>query len=262
MEAVHARFAGSNPDLANGFAEHAPMGAEAMLAMGVDPGSVLRWSERHEPEPADRGSPVRVAYENVRAELDGEEWRYLAALHIDRNVGGLDARLFHGLIRTAHAVRALEHHDNQAGRAELATGLAAWSIWGVDRSTDEPHEVGGDPMEVVLDAALRGAAAFVQKPSIVTIHAVTAPMAFLLVADLVDAAAHRRAAAVFTRTHRNYPAPPTDLASIPRPGTEELAGVLAQWDAHPAKLVEAALRGHDRTGQVTFLHAARAMLGR
>ena len=34
------------------------------------------------------------------------------------------------------------------------------------------------------------------------------------------------------------------------------------WDAHPAKLVEACTRAHERTGDPVFLLAARRVLGR
>jgi hypothetical protein len=90
--------------------------------------------------------------------------------------------------------------------------------------------------------ARRGAGAFVATPSIFTLHAVTAPMAYLLVADHLDADTHAVAAAVFARTHRRHPVPPvrTDHAVVPT--VAELARLTRQWDAHPAKLVEAALR--------------------
>lgn len=260
MRIVQARFAGSDPELANGFAEHAPMGAEAMLSLGLDPEAVVRWAERHDPEPADASSPIRVAEDGLRDELDEGEWRPAATRFVDALIGGLDAHLFHGLIRTAHAVRALGHDDSATGRAELATGLAAWRVWIDEHGTPDPEWVGDDPIEFVIDAAHRGAAAFLDEPSILTIHALTAPMAFLLLADLVDAAAHRRAASVFARTHRRYPAPPANPTLLPRPDAAELSGLLRRWDAHPAKFVEAALRGHDTTGHATFLLAARAML--
>lgn len=260
MRAVQTRFAGSNPELANGFAEHGPMGAEAMLSLGLDPASVVRWAERHHPEPVAADSPTRAIYDHLRAEFDSGDWRATAARIVDRHAGGLDSHLFHGLIRTAHAVRALEHDDHASSRAELATGLTAWRVWDADQPRSDPDWVGGDPIEFVIDAARRGSAAFVQKPSIVTIHAVTAPMAFLLIAGLVGPETHERVAAVFARTHRRYPAAPTDLTAISRPGPEALAGLVTHWDAHPAKLVEAALRGHDLTGHPVFLHAATAML--
>jgi hypothetical protein len=101
--------------------------------------------------------------------------------------------------------------------------------------------------------ARRGAAAFVAAPSIFTLHAVTAPTAYLLIAEHLDDAAHLVAAGVFSRTHRRHPEPPaTDRA--------QLASLLQRWDAHPAKLVEAALRGRAQSGDGAFGDAVAAMI--
>lgn len=260
MRAVHEQFAGSDPELPNGFAEHGPMGAEAMLSLGLDPEAVVRWAERHRPEPVGPERPVQEVYERFAAELATDDWRPVVAREVDLLVGRLDAHLFHGLIRTAHAVRALENVDHPAGRAELATALAAWTVWSEGSVREPDTSRGAHPDDVVADAARRGAAAFLDQPSIVTIHAVTAPMAFLLLADLVEDDARRRAAGVFTRTHGRYPATAARRPPVDRPGLQELAPLATRWDAHAAKLVEAALRGHDLTDDPVFLHAATAML--
>jgi hypothetical protein len=41
MAVVHGRFAEAEPELSTAFAEHATMGAEAMLTLGLDPASVV-----------------------------------------------------------------------------------------------------------------------------------------------------------------------------------------------------------------------------
>jgi len=68
-------------------------------------------------------------------------------------------------------------------------------------------------------------------------------------------------AAALARTHRSHPAltPPVDpVAPV---GQDELVAVAGHWDAHPAKLVEACHRGHQRRGDHLFLVVARRVLG-
>ncbi|MFN0091452.1 MAG: hypothetical protein ACKVWR_14475 [Acidimicrobiales bacterium] len=182
-------------------------------------------------------------------------------------VDQLDAHLFHGLIRTAHAVRSLQGVDDQPRRAELAAGLASWVAWAlVPAGAPQPEAdtaTTAAPLAVVLDAARRGAGAFAAKPTIFTLHAVTAPMAFLLLAEHVDESIHARAAAAFARTHHGHGQPPARAGEpTPTPDPAAIARLAQRWDAHPAKLIEAALRGHTLTGDVVFLDAAAAMLAR
>jgi hypothetical protein len=151
-------------------------------------------------------------------------------------------------------------HDDDGARAELATGLAAWTVWaGHDRRETTPTST-TDPQTDILEMARRGAAAFTGAPSIMTIHAVTAPMAYLLLADHLDVATHRVALSVFERTHRRHATPPARPVDRPAPGPAELATLTQRWDAHPAKLVEAALRGYARRGDAVFLDAVATMM--
>jgi DNA-binding transcriptional regulator YdaS (Cro superfamily) len=243
------------------------MGAEALLRLGVDPASVSSWVERHQPQPLPADSPVAIGRAVIAEELATADWRQVAQRHVEQLIGRLDVHLFHGLIRTAHAVRALEIHEDQAGRDELAMALAAWRQWaGADAQVPwrSPAPASSTPVVegAVLEAARRGAVAFVAKPTIVTIHAVTAPMAYLLLGYLCDPSGQQRAAEVFSRTHQAYPdelgqAPPRTLQ---RPTPAQLQPLAQRWDAHPAKLVEAALRGYDSSGEVVFLQAIAVML--
>jgi hypothetical protein len=52
----------------------------------------------------------------------------MAAQHVAELAHRADAHLFHGLIRTAHAVRSLERRASPPAAEELATGLAAWHL--------------------------------------------------------------------------------------------------------------------------------------
>jgi hypothetical protein len=260
MAIVHRRFARAEAELANGFAEHATMGAEAMLTLGLDPAAVLAWADRHDPVPVAGGSPLDVARDAIARELSDEDWRAVLRRHVAPLAGRLDAHLFHGLIRTAHATRALEHHDDPDTRTELAAGLAAWTVWAAAGEQEVTPSITADPIAEILEMARRGAGAFVATPSIFTLHAVTAPMAYQLVAEHLDADTHAVAAAVFARTHRRHPAPPVRVGPRTAPGATELSNLTRQWDAHPAKLVEAALRGHASTGDAAFLDAVSTMM--
>lgn len=140
-----AALAGTGPEFgSHGLSNHGPMVAEALVQLGR-PDAVAPWLARYrrrlEPGPP-AGRP-----------LSGEEWG--AALADRRRLGdwvatferamadgtvadvlgqwlprlapGLVAGASHGLIRTAHATRALARADRPGRRAELAQGLAYWA---------------------------------------------------------------------------------------------------------------------------------------
>jgi hypothetical protein len=138
---------GSGNDLAN----HGPMGAEALAALGFT-GEVPSWVERyrramphHEPpsgtgriDPDDEGSWRSALgqfgragdWEGLfRAELRESAWPEVVERWWPRLLPGLMSRLTHGLIRTAHAVRsvAAEPQPSTWQLGELARGLAYWA---------------------------------------------------------------------------------------------------------------------------------------
>ncbi|GHF55734.1 hypothetical protein GCM10010218_41600 [Streptomyces mashuensis] len=139
---------GVGADLAN----HGPMGAEALAALGHGD-EVAAWVEcyrtamPHHEVPA-RGVPLDPADESSwRAALgdfsragDWEElfarelaaapWREVLVRWWPRLLPGLLAGLTHGLIRTAHAVRSLaaaQDRPTPAQLTELSRGLAYWA---------------------------------------------------------------------------------------------------------------------------------------
>ena len=59
--------------------------------------------------------------------LAREDWRGVLGTWVPRFVPGLAAAATHGVIRTAHAARALGQRDNEIRRAELASALAYWA---------------------------------------------------------------------------------------------------------------------------------------
>jgi hypothetical protein len=133
------------------FANHGPMGAEALCTLGFCH-EVTSWLERYKhrvahhdpPSPRFRldgadetswraalGHFTRVGdWEELFArELAEAPWREVLTRWWPRLLPGLLAGLTHGLIRTAHAVRCLSATDQPERLAlqELSRGLAYWA---------------------------------------------------------------------------------------------------------------------------------------
>jgi hypothetical protein len=133
------------------FANHGPMGAEAVAALGYGD-EVVGWVEgyrnsmaHHEPpaprfplDAADESSwrPALGAFERVgdweqlfSRELAQAPWREVLARWWVRLLPGLFAGLTHGTIRTAHVVRGLAAAQTPSALqlTELARGLAYWA---------------------------------------------------------------------------------------------------------------------------------------
>lgn len=138
---------GAGADLAN----HGPMGAEALAALGHG-AEVAAWVEgyrtampHHEVpgarfalDPADESSWRPALGDFSRAgdwerlftrELAGAPWREVLVRWWPRLLPGMLAGLTHGLIRTAHAVRSLAAAEEPTQRqlTELARGMAYWA---------------------------------------------------------------------------------------------------------------------------------------
>ncbi|HKK53349.1 MAG TPA: hypothetical protein VKA74_17250 [Myxococcota bacterium] len=137
------RFHVADLEYAGGLSNHGPMGAEALESIGhqalipafldlyaprlppAEPGRVLDEAERR----ALRGDPDRRAdwVATFEALVRDGEWREVVREVVPDLLPGLFASAGHGLLRTAHAVRALEREDSALRRRELARGLAAWA---------------------------------------------------------------------------------------------------------------------------------------
>ena len=101
-------------------------------------------------ERADRALGVHERYADwlafFRDRLADEPWRTVLSAWVPRLTPGLSGAGFHGLIRTAHAARALRRRETTARRGELAVGLAYWAArylplpsTGVRRPRSESH---------------------------------------------------------------------------------------------------------------------------
>jgi len=137
------RFQLADFEYGEGLSNHGPMAAEALVALGhsaLVTGLVHSYAARL-PD-LRRGTPMDEAEQaaalgcrerlpdwlaTYEARLEGRKWRDLLREALPRLVPGLAGAATHGLLRTAHAVRALEAEETPARRRELAFGLAYWA---------------------------------------------------------------------------------------------------------------------------------------
>jgi hypothetical protein len=135
---------------APGFACHGTMGAETLSALGYDelvPSWVERYKARHEPLPRPPrqerltteerswrpalGDPARVTdwADLFLEELGTRPWQDVVARWVPVLLPGYGGALTHGLLRAAHAVRAIRVDQplSLPMATELASGLALWA---------------------------------------------------------------------------------------------------------------------------------------
>jgi len=267
------------------FVNHAPMACEALGALGFE--AVLdEWVCRFETSMAEVVRPVtprwhggfewegllgdrRILPEWIgyfeRAIAD-EGWPTVVEVWVPRLMPGLAAALFHGVIRTSHAVRAIDRADTPSRRAELARALGNWATWfSVDRSVPAPgpeSAVAGDPALGAANAAAAAARLYVTAPTILHLHGVTGAMAVELLAGHLPPHDGASAVARLSAEHRFLYRGVTPMAEgeDPRAWDDEVAVVASQsYDPHQIKLVEACRRGFGITGDVGFIVAAETV---
>ncbi|MEU9341548.1 hypothetical protein AB0D74_10040 [Streptomyces sp. NPDC048278] len=259
------------------FVNHAPMAAEALAHMGYAD-EVPGWVEGHlrshtfhdVPErrfaldPADEadwrqalGAFGRVADWTAlfERELAEGEWTDVLARWWPRLLPGMSGVLTHGVIRTAHAVRAVvtAGPDNRLQRAELAQGLGYWAARYAEGGV-VVEEAGGDGGDVVraldeLVAEFSGIYATLSLPHPVPlIHSVTGPAAVRLVVEHLPAEQRwpsYRVARAVSRTMLDWfhavPRPAAPLPEVPDPAAL-FAEAVQIGDEHAIKLAEVAVR--------------------
>lgn len=144
MDEALEMFARTGPEYAGGLANHGPMAAEALVALGRHD-AVISWVERYkrnlQSQPDARN---RISRENWREalgefnrvgdwivffnrEMKEASWRAVLGQWVARLAPGLVAAAAHGLIRTGHAARSLAQKETEGRRQELAQGLAYWA---------------------------------------------------------------------------------------------------------------------------------------
>jgi hypothetical protein len=173
--------------------------------------------------------------------------------------------LFHGAIRTAHAVRAVAAVETSPRKAELARALGYWAArFQPGRPVTDIATV-GDAGLAVRQATADGARRYVVHPNIFNLHGVTGAMAVdLLVAHIAPedgAAALVQLRAEHDALYRG-PDPVVTLDEVTG-WDDSLARTAAlSRDAHQVKLVEACRRGFDLAGDPSFVSAARRVTAR
>jgi hypothetical protein len=131
------------PDFDNGNTNHAPMVAETLVAVGR-PERVTAWVDAYRKELDDRPSDAPAVegdwreslgkpnlwsswVTSFRAELAEAPWPDVLDVWASRLAPGLSGAATHGLIRTAHAVRALGEAETGPRLGEFADALAYWA---------------------------------------------------------------------------------------------------------------------------------------
>jgi hypothetical protein len=130
-------------EYAGALANHGPMAAQALVDLGhqaLIPAFVDRYAPRLPPalagralrgeeESSARGDFARAAdwIATFEAQLERGNWTDRVRAAMPTLLPGLFAGAGHGLLRTVHAMRALEQEDTPLRRRELARGLAYWS---------------------------------------------------------------------------------------------------------------------------------------
>jgi hypothetical protein len=276
-------------ELPNGFVNHGPMACEALDALGFDEqiDGWARWFCQMVGEGPEavaprslggpgwqeglgdyRRLPEWIGYFDRAIADDG--WAPVVEQWVPRLMPGLGAALFHGVIRTAQAVRAVDTVDTDPRRAELARSLGYWAArCGPGRPVsddDLEREVDG----AVLAAAALGARHYVARPDIYHLHGVTGAMAVDLLIGHIGAGAGAAALAQLRAEHAGMYRGDGSVIALDD-GDEDSAewdGGFARTaaghhDAHQVKLVEACQRGFKATGDRAFVAAAqRVTVGR
>ena len=188
----------------------------------------------------------------------------MVATWVPRLMPALRTALFHGAIRTAHAVRAVDAVDTPPRRGELARALGYWAARYRAGQPASPLPHAGDLRMAVVEAAADGARRYLTRPDIVHLHGVTGAMAVEILAAHIPATDGAAALAQVLAEHAvlyaaTEPVTQPHLASPP--GSELAVAAARSLDPHQVKLVEACRRGHAATGEPAFAAAAETVTG-
>lgn len=280
LDEAYDRMARSAFELPNGFVNHGPMACEALAALGCDD-VIDGWARRVARSAGtalDARAPVDFEWEDALGDhrrlpewighferaIADDGWPAVVEVWVPRLMPALAVALFHGAIRVAHAVRAVDAVDTPARRAELARALGYWAArYNVGQPVTETVDV-ADTRRAIVDAAADGARYYLSRPNIFNLHGVTGAMAVELVADHIPSPA---GAAGLAQVHAEHAAlyrgaEPTERAEPVGASDDRLAHVAADsQDPHQVKLVEACRRGYAATGDPIFAAAAETVTG-
>ncbi|MDQ2723927.1 MAG: questin oxidase family protein [Actinomycetota bacterium] len=280
LDEAFERLGASGFELPNGFVNHGPMACEALATLGCDD-EVDRWARRFARSggtPVDPVVPDAFEWEEALGDLrklpewigffqraiEDNGWPSVVATWVPKLLPGLAVALFHGAIRSAHAVRAIGASDTAPRRAELARALGYWAA----RFAAGAPPVSVDPVDdlrlAIIDVAANGARHYLAHPGILELHGVTGAMAVELFAPHLTPFAVGSGLAQIRAEHaRLYRSSrPVDApTSTGSHRTELVRSAVTSRDPHQVKLVEACRRGLKATGDPAFAAAAETVTG-
>src|SRR5258708_39303883 len=275
LDEAFERMAAASFELPDGFVNHGAMACEA-LAMLDCTGDIDSWARRFARAGGAPAGPVAPAGFQWRQALgdyhrlpewigyftqaiDGDGWPAVVATWVPRLMPALRTALFHGAIRTAHAVRAIDAVDTPPRRGELARALGYWAARYRAGQPASPLPHAGDLRIAVGRAAADGARHYLARPDIFHLHAVTRAMAVEILAAHIPATDRAAALAQVLAEHAALYAA-TEPVTHPHPasprGSELAVAAVRSLDPHQVKLVEACRRRHAATGGPAFAAAA------
>ena len=144
LDGTYERLSDTGPEYGGGLSNHGPMAAEALLRLGR-PEAIETWVTGYitglEDAPHARSPITDSTWREALGALDrvadwetyldrqfrDSPWPDVLARWWERLLPGISAGATHGVIRTAHAVRALDDGETPERVAELARGLAYWA---------------------------------------------------------------------------------------------------------------------------------------
>src|SRR5215469_817979 len=280
LDEAYERMAAASFELPNGFVNHGAMACEALAVLDCadDIGS---WARRFAQAGGVTVEPVAPAGFEWRQALgaydrlpewigyfaraiDDQGWAGVAGMWVPRLMPALRTALFHGAIRTAHAVRAIDAADTPPRRGELARALGYWAARYHAGQPAAPQDSADDPRAAVVRVAADGARRYLAQPNILHLHGVTGAMAVEILVGHVPATAATAALAQVRAEHAALYAgvdPVDQPHPAGTPGIELTLAAVRSLDPHQVKLVEACQRGLAATGDPAFAAAAQTVTG-
>jgi hypothetical protein len=273
-------MAAASFELPNGFVNHGAMACEALAVLDCV-GDIDGWARRFAQAGGATVEPVAPAGFEWRQALgayprlpewigyfaraiDDDGWPSVVETWVPRLMPALRTALFHGAIRTAHAVRAIDAVDSSPRRGELSRALGYWAARYRAGQPAGPQDNADAPRDAVVRAAADGARRYLGRPNILHLHGVTGAMAVEILVGHVPATAATAALAQVRAEHAALYAgvdPVDQPHPAGTPGIELTLAAVRSLDPHQVKLVEACQRGLAATGDPAFAAAAQTVTG-
>jgi hypothetical protein len=193
LDEAFERMAAASFELPNGFVNHGAMACGALAVLDCTD-DIDSWARRFARAGEASVDPVVPAgFESRQATGDygrlpewiayfaqaiGDDvWPAVVATWVPRLMPALGTALFHGAIRPAHAVRAIDAVDTPPRRGELGRALGYWAARYRAGPPASPLPPAGDLRIAVVQAADGGARRYLARPDIFHLHGVTGAMA-------------------------------------------------------------------------------------